>query len=92
MEWSMEWGCVGSPQSVQIHLIIKEKTRKTRRKIKRHEENGKTLNGTRTHSRACQGHGRAPPTMGRGGPHVQLVMGSAPPGPFASSTLRLLLF
>jgi len=50
----MVWNgsCIRYAQSVQIHPIIKAKTRKTRRKTKRHEENGKTPNGT-GHARSC---------------------------------------
>jgi len=43
---------VGYAQSVQIHPIIKAKTRKVRRKTKRHEENRKTPNST-GHARPC---------------------------------------
>jgi len=64
--------------------IIKAKTRKTRKKMKRHEENRTTRNITRT-------HGRAPPTTGRGGPHGQPVVGSVHYGPFFPALLRFVL-
>jgi len=50
-----EWEGIGSAQSVQIHPIIKAKIRKTRRKMKRHEENGKIPSGT-GHARPCASH------------------------------------
>ena len=84
MVWNAS--CIGYAQSVQIHPIMKAKTRKRRRKTKRRKENGRILSSIGTHGRAWQGHGRAP------GPHGQPLVGSIPPSPFAFSTLHFVLF
>ena len=48
MVWNGSW--IGYPQMSRYISIIKAKTRKTRRKTKRHEENRTTRNGTGTHA------------------------------------------